>query len=235
MEHPIDRDAIAGRLQQVRGAIDAAARAAGRDPAEVRLVAVSKHQPAAAIAAAHAAGQRDFGENYVQELVGKAAELAALDGVCWHAIGALQRNKVRDVVRVAHVVHTVDRVELATELRRRAARPIDVLIEVSIAGEAQKAGCAPSAVAGVLEALAGDPRVRAVGLMAIPPVADDPEATRPHFRALRLLRDTLRDAGHDAVRELSMGMSADFAVAIAEGATIVRVGTAIFGERPARG
>lgn len=218
-------------------AIEAAARSASRDPAGIRLVAVSKHQPAAAIAAAHAAGQRDFGENYVQELVGKAEELGSLEGLRWHAIGALQRNKVRDVARVAHVVHTVDRVELATELRRRAAaadRAVDVLIEVSIAGEEQKAGCAPAEVGRVLEALAADDRVHAVGLMAIPPLADDPEATRPHFRALRVLRDELRAAGHGELRELSMGMSADFAVAIEEGATLVRVGTAIFGARPAR-
>lgn len=227
-------DDIGVRLAAVRGAIDAAAGGAGRDPASVRLIAVSKTQPVSAIAAAHAAGQRDFGENYAQELSSKADALRGLEGLRWHAIGALQRNKVRDVVRVATTVHAVDRVELAAELRRRAEaaqRAVEALIEVSVAGEEQKAGCAPEDARAIVEALTGGPWVRVVGLMAVPPLAEHPEASRPHFRALRVLRDELRARGHDGLVELSMGMSGDFAVAIEEGATMVRVGTAIFGAR----
>jgi pyridoxal phosphate enzyme (YggS family) len=236
---PVDPTDIAARLHAVRGAIDAAARRSGRDPANIRLVAVSKLQPAQAIAAAYAAGQRDFGENYVQELVAKAAALAHLDGLRWHLIGALQRNKVKDAVKVAHVIHTVDRVELADELARRAGgigRDVEALVEVNVAREGQKAGCDPAQLPALLAAIAGRPRVHVVGLMTIPPASADPEASRPHFRALRASRDALRDATGDApLRELSMGMSSDFGVAIEEGATMVRVGTAIFGDRPPRG
>jgi hypothetical protein len=233
----MDDGGIAQRLAEVRTAIAAAAVRAGRDPSEVLLVAVSKTQPAAAIAAAHAAGQRDFGENYVQELLAKATELAPLDGLRWHAIGALQRNKARDVARVAAVVHTIDRVELATELVRRAeaaGRTVDALIEVGIAGEEQKAGCRPEQARAIAHELARSSAVRPVGLMTVPPIADDPEETRPWFAALRTLRDELRDTGFPSLRELSMGMSSDYAVAIEEGATIVRVGTAIFGARSPR-
>jgi pyridoxal phosphate enzyme (YggS family) len=232
----MDVGGIAERLAAVRRAIDEATARAGRDPGSVRLIAVSKTQPAEAITAAYAAGQRDFGENYVQELTAKADALRGLQGLRWHAIGALQRNKVRDVARVATTVHAVDRIELATELRRRAEasqRVVEALVEVSVAGEAQKAGCTPADARAIVDALSGDPWVRVVGLMAVPPLAEDPEATRPHFRALRLLRDALRGDDHDALKELSMGMSGDFAVAIEEGATMVRVGTAIFGARAA--
>lgn len=196
-------------------------------------MAVSKKQPASAIAEAYAAGHRDFGENYVQELQAKAHELEGLVGLCWHAIGALQRNKAKDVVRVAHVIHTIDRAELALEVAKRAksaGRAIDVLLEVDLAGEDQKAGCAIAEVPALAAACA-EAGLRVIGLMAIPPASDDPEATRPHFARLRRLRDELLAAGHTTVRELSMGMSHDFPVAIDEGATIVRVGTAIFGAR----
>lgn len=226
-------DSIAGRLGAVRAAIDEAARRAGRDPASVRLVAVSKKQPASAVEAAYAAGQRDFGENYVQELCAKAAILGDRPDLRWHAIGALQRNKVKDVVRVAHVVHTVDRADLAREIAKRAqaaGRAVDVLIEVDLAGEAQKAGCAPAEVPALVQSCA-EAGLRVVGLMAIPPASDDPEASRPHFARLRTLQAELVQAGHPTVHELSMGMSHDFSIAIEEGATIVRVGTAIFGAR----
>lgn len=230
-------DTLASRLQVVRTAIDDALARSGRPAGSARLVAVSKKQPASAIAEAFAAGQRDFGENYVQELEGKARELAALPGLRWHAIGALQRNKAKDVVRVAHVVHTIDSAPLALEVAKRAAaasRVIDVLIEVDLAGETDKAGCAPADVAALATSCAAA-GLRVIGLMAIPPASDDPEATRPWFSQLRVLRDELVAAGHATIVELSMGMSHDFQVAVEEGATIVRVGSAIFGARTARG
>jgi len=228
-------DTLAGRLQVVRAAIDDALARSGRPAGSVRLVAVSKKQPASAIAEAYAAGQRDFGENYVQELEAKARELEALGDLRWHVIGALQRNKAKDVVRVAHVLHTIDSALLAQEVAKRAAaasRVVEVLIEVDLAGETQKAGCAPAGVAALATACAGA-GLAVIGLMAIPPASDDPEATRPYFAQLRALRDELVAAGHTTVVELSMGMSHDFPIAVEEGATIVRVGSAIFGSRPA--
>jgi pyridoxal phosphate enzyme (YggS family) len=200
----------------------------------VRLLAVSKGQPAQSIVEAYEAGQRDFGENYVQELVGKARELCGLAGLRWHAIGPLQRNKAKDVCRVASVVHTIDRVEIADELHKRAEHPLDVLIEVNTGGEAQKAGTTPEGVDALADHVAGLSKLRLVGLMTIPPLDAEPEANRPHFARLRELAERQRSRGHTSVVELSMGMSADFEVAIAEGATIVRVGTAVFGPRSPR-
>jgi pyridoxal phosphate enzyme (YggS family) len=223
---------IASRLEQIRGRISAAALRARRDPASVRLVAVSKGQPSAAIREAFHIGQRAFGENYVQELVEKARELDDLDGLEWHAIGRLQRNKARDVARLASLVHAVDRADLAIELEKRAlaaGRSFDVLIEVNVAGEASKGGCTPDEVGAVLDAIAPLTRVRPSGLMTIAPDVEDPEAVRPVFAALRELGVKHR------LKELSMGMSHDFEIAIEEGATIVRVGTAIFGPRVALG
>lgn len=223
---------IPERLADVKRRIEAAARAAGRSPDSVRLVAVSKTKPAEAIRAAYAAGQRDFGENYVQELTQKAEALSDLEGLRWHAIGQLQRNKVKPVARIASVVHVVDRAELATELSNRAAaasRTLDVLVEVNVAGEASKGGCAPDGVGALLEVISRAPSLRAIGLMTMPPFFDDPELARPAFTELRAIRD--RNGGALALPELSMGMSHDFEVAIAEGATLVRVGTAIFGAR----
>jgi PLP dependent protein len=205
---------------------------------------VSKGQPASAIREAHAAGQRAFGENYVQELVRKASELADLEGIVWHAIGRLQRNKARDVARIAGVVHTVDRAELAEELDRRVAsasaapsaaataapeRRLQVLVEVNVSGEESKGGCAPDELGAILDVIARSKHLDLRGLMTIPPDADDPESARPVFAALRALRD--RHGGAARLPDLSMGMSHDFAIAIAEGATLVRVGTAIFGRR----
>ena len=223
---------IAARLAEVRGRIDEAAARAGRAPGAVRLLAVSKNKPPEAIRAAYAAGQREFGENYAQELAEKAEALRDLDGIAWHFIGRLQRNKARQVVQVAQAVHTVDRAELAAELGKRAAaagKRVRVLVEVSVSGEASKGGCAPGELAAVLAAVAAEPSLEAVGLMTVPPDTDDPEGARPFFAALRALRD--QHGGAASLPELSMGMTHDFAVAIAEGATIVRVGTAIFGAR----
>lgn len=223
---------IAARLRDVRDAVDDAAARAGRD---VTLVAVSKRHPPEAIRAAYEAGQRDFGENYAQELRDKRAALADLDDLRWHYIGALQSNKVKYVVGTA-LVQTVDRASIVSALDARALREgvqQAVLVEVNL-GEDQKAGALPSAVPELLDAFAPCEALRCVGLMVIPP-AGDPEATRPHFRALAELSHTLRGTPRPRVElnQLSMGMSSDYAVAIEEGATIVRVGTAIFGPRPA--
>lgn len=209
---------VAANLSRIRGAL----------PAGVTLVAVSKTQPPEAIREAWAAGQRDFGENYAQEWRAKADALADLEGLRWHFIGGLQTNKVKYLAGRVALVHTVDRLELAREISRRWAKAgavARVLIEVDLGGEAQKAGCPPDEVGPLLEAMRGLPSVEVAGLTCIPPPADDP---RPHFRALRALRDRF------GLRELSMGMSADWPVAVEEGATIVRVGTAIFGARAAR-
>lgn len=234
----------AARLAAVEAAIAAACQAAGRAREGVRLVAVSKLQPAEAVAAIAAAGQRDFAENYAQELRDKGEALAAL-GLRWHFIGPLQRNKVRLVAGRAALIHSVDSEALVEELAARVGRERtrdpaltqDCLIQVSVAGEAQKAGCDPAELPKLLDAIAAAGGVlRCRGLMCIPPADDDPEAARPHFRRLRALRDEAaqRARPHVALTELSMGMSHDFAIAIAEGATLVRVGTAIFGERPPR-
>lgn len=234
MSHEDSEDigAIPARLAAIQTRIEEAARRAGRATGSVRLVAVSKTKPIEAIRAAYAAGQRDFGENYVQELAQKADALADLGDLRWHAIGSIQRNKAKVIARVASVVHAVDRTELASELDRRAeagGRSLEVLVEVNVAGEATKAGCAPGDLGPLLDALARMPRLRIAGLMTMAPYVDDPELARPVFAELRALRD--RHGGAASLPELSMGMSHDFEVAIAEGATLVRVGTAIFGSR----
>jgi hypothetical protein len=224
---------IAARLLEVRQRIDEATARAGRPAGSVQLLAVSKGKPPEAIRAAYAAGHRAFGENYAQELEQKAEALRDLEGIAWHFIGRLQRNKARQVVRFARVVHAVDRVDLAAELGKRAAAAgvrVRVLVEVNVSGEASKGGCPPAELGAVLAAIAAAPALEAAGLMTIPPEADDPEAARPFFAALRALRD--QHGGPAALPELSMGMTHDFPVAVAEGATLVRVGTAIFGARP---
>jgi pyridoxal phosphate enzyme (YggS family) len=203
----------------VRRHVDLVARQAGRDPSAITLVAVSKTVDVARVRAAYDAGQRDFGENRAQELAAKADALP--DDVRWHMIGPVQTNKVRSLARRVAWWHTIDRPALVVELARRGVRT-PVLIEVNVGGEPQKAGCRRDDVAGTAN------EVRAAGLalhglMCVPPVGDDP---RPHFAWLRA---TARDLGLDV---LSMGMTSDFEVAIAEGATMVRIGTAIFGARP---
>lgn len=221
---------IAERLAAVRARIAEATTRAGRPEGSVRLLAVSKTKPEALIREAYAAGQRDFGENYAQELATKAMALADLKDLRWHMIGPLQRNKAKLVVPVAKVVHTVDRPELAEELSKRAAgtgKTPQVLLEVNVAGEASKAGCTPEGAVGLAALVRQLPHLDLVGLMTIPPDTDDRELARPFFRRLRELRDALGGG----LTELSMGMSHDFEIAIEEGATIVRVGTAIFGAR----
>lgn len=230
----IDAAAIAARWAAVRARVDAACVAAGRAPDEVTLIAVAKTQPAAAIAAVVAAGARDIGENYAQELAGKRGELPDL-AARWHYIGRLQRNKAKLVAGQVALVHAVDSLELAAELgkRTRAAggdvQPL--LIAVNLAGEATKGGVAAAEVEALAAAIDALPGVRLDGLMTLPPASDDAEASRPAFVALRALRDRLANATRRPWPVLSMGMSGDFEVAIACGATHVRVGTAIFGAR----
>jgi hypothetical protein len=222
------------RLHGVRDRIARAAAAVGRDPSTVQLVAVSKTKPASQIREAYAAGQRDFGENYAQELSQKAIELADLVDLRWHFIGHLQTNKAKLVVPVAHLIHTVDSIALARELGKRAAKEarleiagLPVLVEVNVGGEAQKHGAAPGALGEILDAIAAQPALRLRGLMTMPP--HDLEGARRAFEALVSLRGL--HGGRARLPELSMGMSDDLEVAIACGATIVRVGTAIFGAR----
>jgi pyridoxal phosphate enzyme (YggS family) len=222
---------IADDLRAVKERIERAAIAAKRDPASVKLVAVSKTKPPEAIREAYAAGQRAFGENYAQELESKAAALADLEDLEWHFIGPLQTNKAKIVAKVAHVIHTVHKADLAKELEKRLSandRTIDALVEVNVSGEAQKHGAAPSDVASVLASIESCPHLRLRGLMTMPPADDDDEARRA-FDGLRALRDS--NGGAARLRELSMGMSDDLEIAIACGATLVRVGTAVFGAR----
>lgn len=225
---------VAEALARIRARIAAAAAAAGRDAQEVDLLAVSKGHPSSSIREAYAIGQRRFGESYAQELVRKARELEDLKDIEWHFIGHLQRNKVKDVAPRARVIETVDRLDLALEIEKRAAREIHVLIEVNVGGEEQKSGCAPADLLDLLRETRGLSKLRVVGLMTIPPAVDDPEDARPFFAKLRELAREARAAGLDPGSHLSMGMSHDFEAAVAEGATLVRVGTAIFGERPKR-
>ena len=221
---------IAGNLAGVRDRIAAAARAAGRAPDSVRLLAVSKKMPGEDVRAAIAAGQRAFGENYAQELRDKSALLAA-DPIApeWHFIGPLQSNKVKVVAGRVALVHSVDSPALLDAIEARgAAQPC--LLQVNVAGEAGKRGLPPADLPALLDRFAAMKFVRCEGLMLIPPRGD----ARPHFAALRELRDHQARVARPnvALRELSMGMTEDLEVAIAEGATIVRVGTAIFGARP---
>jgi pyridoxal phosphate enzyme (YggS family) len=234
---------IARNLEAVRARIASAERAAGRTSGSARLIAVSKTMPAEDVRAALAHGQHDFGENYAQELRDKrAALLAAIADAAarprWHYIGPIQSNKVKYLAGQVALVHTVDAPALLPELERRTAgaagAPVqDCLVQVNVAGEAQKRGLSPADLPALLDGFAACPHLRCVGLMLIPPLTEAPEAARPHFQALRRLRDEQASVNRRNVelRELSMGMSHDLEVAVAEGATLVRVGTAIFGER----
>ena len=227
---------IADNFRVIRGRINEAALRAGRDPATVRLVAVSKTKPAAAIAEARECGQVVFGENYVQELVAKAAELP---GISWHFIGNLQSNKVRQIAGLVDMIHSVDRISLAREIDRQwgeLGKSCNILIQVNISHEATKGGTSSEELLDLVTEVAGLPHLRIKGLMTMPPFFDDPEAARPYFKALRELAREVEAAGIAGVEmhELSMGMSGDFEAAIAEGATLVRVGSALFGEREYR-
>lgn len=225
--------ALLERLADVRARVKRAADKAGRDPAGVKLLAVSKGFPAERIREAADAGQLAFGENRVQEAEGKISALPALE---WHLIGQLQRNKARLACELFAAIHSVDRAELAQALARHAdalGRRVRVLVQVNIDEEPQKGGVAPAAAAALVREIAALPGLDLAGLMAIPRPQPDPEAVRPAFGRLRQLREQIRlQAPEVRLEELSMGMSDDFEIAIQEGATIVRVGSAIFGERP---
>jgi pyridoxal phosphate enzyme (YggS family) len=227
---------IPSALQRVRDRITRAAHAAGRDAQSVTLLAVSKTFPAAAVRAAHAAGQRAFGENYVQEGLAKIAELADLRaGLEWHLIGPLQSNKTRPVAEAFDWVHSVDRLKIAERLaeqRPAGLAPLNLCLQVNVSGEPSKSGVAPAEAAALARAVAALPaeRVRLRGLMSIPEPAAGVDAQRAPHRALAALCRALNAEGL-ALDTLSMGMSADLEAAIAEGATLVRVGTAIFGTR----
>jgi pyridoxal phosphate enzyme (YggS family) len=227
---------IADRVAAVRERIDRAAARAGRSSAEVTLGAVAKTQPPEAVREAFAAGVRDVGENRLQEAEAKAAALADLrpQGLRWHLVGHLQSNKARKAAALFDWIHSVDGADLGERIGRAAeaeGRELRALVQVDLAGEETKFGLDESRLFSALESLRGSRAVRLMGLMAIPPNEEDAERVRPYFRRLRTLRDRAREAGLLEGAELSMGMSHDLEVAVEEGATLVRVGTAIFGER----
>ena len=213
--------------QEVLDRIGDAAHRCGRAPSEITLVAVSKSKPVSDIGALYEAGHRDFGENRAQEMAEKAAVLP--DDIRWHFVGALQTNKTRLVRPITHLLHSMDRESLAFSWAKGIGLAPPVLIQVNTGSEPQKAGVEFDEVTALLETLLGL-GVEVRGLMAIPPLSDDPEEMRPHFRELRLIRDQLMEL-HGQVKELSMGMTDDFEVAIEEGASLIRVGRAIFGSR----
>jgi len=225
---------ISANIAMINERIRAAAEGAERDPATVRLVAVSKTRPATDICAAFLAGQTVFGENYIQELVPKLAEIR--EDVQWHFIGHLQSNKVKYIAGRVALIHSVDRISLAQEIDRqwgRLGKVCDVLIQVNISGEATKSGTTEAGAIQLVRESALLPNISVKGLMTMPPFFDDPDAARPYFIELRRLAETISElqiAGVE-MKELSMGMSGDFETAIQEGATLVRIGTAIFGER----
>lgn len=229
---------FADRINQVRQRITLAARRAGQNPDEVTLMAVSKTHPAESIIAAYQAGIRIFGESRVQEFATKISALQSLNDARWILIGHLQSNKTNKAAELFHEIHSVDSLRLLERLNAACEKQLGVLIEVNVGGEAAKSGLPAEfeAIQPLLYAAPSLPHVQIHGLMTIPPHTDDPEGARPYFRKLRALRDEIarRKFPSVSMEQLSMGMSHDFEVAIEEGSTCVRVGTAIFGERPTR-
>ncbi len=226
-----DRAVVLGNLERIRANLDAACRGAGRDPADVRLVAAAKQVPPEPVRWVVDAGSLEVGHNYVREL---AVMRDAVAGARWHYIGTLQSGTAHKVADLADVVQTVSSPRATERLSRRASergRILEVLLEVDFTGE--RAGLAPERVPEAADRTAGLPALRLTGLMTLPPFDPDPEAARPYFARLRELAERLR-TDHPGVRELSMGMSLDYQVAAAEGATMVRIGTSLFGERPHR-
>ena len=244
---------LAQRYQSVRARIERAAMAAGRDPGDVRLLAVGKTFPAGSIAELATLGQQAFGENYLQEALAKMAALAhlrpdaplAASAIEWHFIGPIQSNKTRKIAESFDWVQSVDQERIArrlSEQRPPELPPLQVCLQVNVSGEASKSGCLPGDVAPLAQAIAAMPGIRLRGLMAIPEPSQDARLQATRFAHLRRLLDEVRQVlersglpGADQLDTLSMGMSADLETAIAEGATIVRVGSALFGERPAKG
>lgn len=229
-------ETIRTRVEKVLERVDAAAARSGRSPSEVRLVAVTKTHPAERVAEAYDAGLRIFGENYVQEAEEK---IGAFPGAEWHLIGKLQGNKVKKAVSLFGWIQTVDSPGLLAAVARRCAeagKTMPVLVEVNLAGEASKSGISPAELPALLSGAAGMPGVRLKGLMAVPPWSEDPEESRPYFARLREILSGLSGSGaaSEGMTELSMGMSNDFEVAVEEGATMIRIGTALFGSRARR-
>ena len=228
---------IAANLNAVRQRIEQAAQRAGRNPNEITLVAVSKTKPMAAIQAAYSAGQRDFGENRLDELWEKVdqAHALGLTDIRWHMIGTIQSRKTAQAVGPFALIHSVDREKIANYLSRDAlatGNVMNILLEVNASGESTKHGFTPDELVQLAPTLLRLPGIRIQGLMTMAPHAENPEATRPVFQALRQLSDQLTAAhGHEQWSQLSMGMTNDFEIAIEEGATLVRIGSAIFGER----
>jgi pyridoxal phosphate enzyme (YggS family) len=234
-------ESLRQNLAAVRERIARSAEGAGRDPAGITLLAVTKIFPAEAIQEAYELGLREFGENYVQEFEGKAPQVGGLAGARFHLIGHLQSNKAKKAVELFQVIQTVDSAKLARRLNEALSRPgqpasdlaigpasespLYVMLEVKLSGEEAKSGADPAALPAIVEAVRGCPNLRLTGLMTMPPWSDDPEASRPYFRRLRELAEQLGLTG------LSMGMSHDLETAVEEGATCVRVGTALFGKR----
>ena len=238
-ERQTNCDSLALRLNAVRARIASAARRSGRDPDDVDLIAVSKTRPAEKVLEAMDAGQCVFGENRLQEARAKMDAVATATSSSapapeWHLIGHLQTNKARDAVGRFALIHSVDSVRLVAELERRAAaREVTqaILLQVNVSGETSKFGVTPEALGALLDAVDAAPHLRAEGLMTIPPFSSDPEAARPYFARLHDLWADVADHPARVGRHLSMGMSGDFEVAVEEGATLVRVGTALFGPR----
>lgn len=241
-DHPVNQEELqeqlAANIAQVRAHIEAAAQRAGRSVREITLVAVSKTKPVELVEIAYNLGVTDFGENRVQEALPKIATFHPA-GVHWHMIGHLQGNKAGKVVEAFDAVQSVDSLRLAQTLDRLAATRetrLPVLLEVNVAGEASKTGMAFADTLAMARQIAALPHLEVQGLMTVAPQSDDPEAVRPVFRTLRTLRDRLREAIPDCSwQHLSMGMTDDYSIAIEEGATIVRIGRAIFGSRPPMG
>lgn len=226
---------VTQNLDSVHRRITAAALQAGRDPAGIRLIAVSKRHAVERIEEAWAAGQREFGENVVQEAAPKIEQIGPRDGLVWHFIGSLQRNKTRTAARLFDWVHCIDRqliAERLSEQRPAGAPPLNVCLQVEVAGREGRAGVDPAALEPLAMAVARLPRLRLRGLMCLPPPAEDPAVQRGYFRRLRECMMRLNSSGL-ALDTLSAGMTGDLEAAIAEGATHLRVGTAVFGERPA--
>lgn len=225
---------VSEHITSIQQQIATIAATAGRDPSTVRLVAVSKTRPASDVLTAYQAGQTIFGENYVQELAVKAGEITV--PVEWHFIGHLQSNKVRQIAGIVSMIHSVDRLSLAEEISRqwgKLGKVCRVLIQVNVAGESSKSGVSPEDAVALVKVVAKLPNLAIKGLMTMPPFFDDPEQARPFFAALKSLAESVRAENIPGVTmdELSMGMSGDFSAAILEGATLVRIGTAIFGQR----
>jgi len=230
------QEPLAVRLADVRARVNAAVQRSGREPDAVRLIAISKTHPATVIKQLCQLGATDFGENRVQEAEGKVAEIGR-EKVRWHLVGHLQANKARRAINLFDVIHSLDTLDLAQRLDRLCAeegrQSLPVLIQVDLGHEETKSGIDESELTHMVESLGPLTRVKLIGLMTLPPFFDDPEQSRPFFRRLRELRDELNQRGvfGERIGELSMGMTHDFEVAIEEGATMVRIGTAIFGER----